>query len=145
MPPFISPPRISYEAAARAVDLAMQVGHAHGVLAVVAVADPSMQIIAYGLADGATPHSAETSIRKAKTSASTRKRTAHLPEALATALPLATGGILTTIDGGFPLRFDGLHIGALGIAGGTPAEDAAIAVEVLALLGADTVEELKST
>lgn len=129
---------IAYAAAARAVEIAMQVGESLGVRAVVAVADPSMTLIAYGMADGATPHSAETSRRKAATAASTRRRTALIPDAVSIALPLGTGGLLTTIDGGFPLFFDDEHVGGLGVAGGTPAQDAEIALETLRLLGART-------
>lgn len=129
---------ITYATAARAVELAMQVGEGIGVRAVVAVADPSMTLIAYGMSDGATPHSAETSRRKAATAASTRRRTALIPEPVAIALPLGTGGLLTTIDGGFPIFFSDEHAGGLGVAGGTPAQDAEIALETLRLLGART-------
>lgn len=139
MSAYINTPKVSYETAARAVALSMEVGERHGIRAVVAVADPSMTLIAYGMADGATPHSAETSKRKAATAASTRKRSAQIPEALATALPLGTGGLLTRVDGGFPLFFDGVHVGGLGVAGGTPAQDAEVAAEVLRLLGADEI------
>ncbi|WP_353113034.1 heme-binding protein [Microbacterium sp.] len=127
---------ITYETAARAVSIAMEVGEAVGVKAVVSVADPSMTLIAYGMADGATPHSAETSRRKAATSASTRRRTGRIPEPLATALALGTGGALTTIDGGVPILFGDDHVGGLGVAGGSPAQDAEIALETLRRLGA---------
>lgn len=136
---YITAPKISYETAARAVALAMEVGPKHGIRPVVAVADPSMTVVAYGASDGATPHSAETSTRKAKTSASTRKPTGAIPEALANALPLGTGGTLTPIDGGLPIFFDGVHVGGLGVAGGLPAVDLAVATEVLELLGADEI------
>jgi len=129
---------ITYETAATAVSIAIEEGRRVGVKAVVAVADPSMTLIAYGMTDGATPHSAETSRRKAATSASIRRRTAQIPEALATALPLATGGTLTTIDGGVPISFGEHHVGGLGVAGGTPAQDAEIALETLRRLGART-------
>jgi glc operon protein GlcG len=127
---------INYETALRAVAIAMEVGERDGVKTVVAVADPSMTLIAYGMSDGATPHSAETSRRKAATSASTRRRTGMIPEALSTALPLGTGGALTTIDGGVPIFFDDVHVGGLGVAGGSPVQDAEIALETLKRLGA---------
>ncbi|MGB4136425.1 MAG: heme-binding protein [Microbacterium sp.] len=138
MPAYRQITAITYETAAHAVSLAMEIGHAAGVRPVVAVMDPTMTLIAYGMADGATPHSAETSRRKAATAASTRRRTARIPEALATALPLGTGGILTTIDGGMPIFFDETCVGGLGVAGGTPAQDAEIALETLRRLGART-------
>lgn len=129
---------ITYETAARAVAVAIEVGAERDVRVVAAVTDPSMTLIAYGMADGATPHSAETSRRKAATSASTRRRTAQIPDALATTLPLGTGGELTTIDGGVPIFFGDAHVGGLGVAGGPPAVDAVIALETLKRLGART-------
>lgn len=136
---YINVPNISYETAARAVALAMEVGPKHGIKPVVAVADRSMTLVAYGASDLATPHSAETSTRKAKTSASTGKPTGQIPEALGSALPLGTGGTLTRIDGGLPIIFDGVHVGGLGVAGGPPAIDHKVALEVLELLGADAI------
>lgn len=134
---------ITYETAVRAVSIAMEVGEASGVKPVVSVADPSMTLIAYGMADGATPHSAQTSARKAATSASTRRRTGFIPETMAVALPLGTGGALTTIDGGVPICFGDDHVGGLGVAGGSPAQDIEIALETLKRLGA-RVEGLES-
>lgn len=131
--------QISYETAASAVAIAMEVAEQHGVNAVVAVANASMNLVAFGASDGATPHSAETCRRKAATAASTRKRTSQMAEPLRLSLPLGTGGVLTAIDGGFPLSFDGVHVGGIGVAGGTPAQDAEVAVEVLRVLGADPV------
>ena len=130
---------ITYETAVRAVAIAMEEGERAGVKAVVSVADPSMTLIAYGMSDGATPHSAETSRRKAATSASTRRRTGQIPESLTIALPLGTGGALTTIDGGLPIFFGDAHVGGLGVAGGSPAQDAEIAIETLKRLGATVV------
>lgn len=131
-------PTITYETAVRAIAIAMEVGARVGIRPVVSVADPAMLLVAYGMADGATPHSAETSRRKAATAASTRKRTALIPEANQIKLPLGTGGLLTAVDGGVPIYFDDVHIGGLGVAGGTPAQDAEVALETLRLLGART-------
>jgi len=129
---------ITYETAARAVALALEIGAERGLPVVAAVADPSMTLIAYGMADDSTPHSAETSQRKAKSSASIRRRTGQIAGALAATLPLATAGTMTTIDGGVPIFFGELHVGGLGVAGGPPALDAEIALETLKRLGART-------
>ncbi|VXB53583.1 conserved hypothetical protein [Microbacterium sp. 8M] len=129
---------ITYETAARAVALALEIGAERGLPTVAAVADPSMTLIAYGMADGSTPHSADTSQRKAFSSASIRRRTGQIPAALAATLPLGTGGTMTTIDGGVPIFFGEHHVGGLGIAGGPPALDAEIALETLKRLGART-------
>jgi uncharacterized protein GlcG (DUF336 family) len=60
-------------------------------------------------------------------------------ESFAIALPLGTGGALTNILGGSPLQFDGVHIGGIGVAGGTPDQDATIAAATLASIGADAI------
>ncbi len=132
-------PTVTYAAAARAVALAIEEGARAGVRVVATVVDPSMLPVAFGRADGATPHSVETSRRKAATAASTRRATSLMVPELAVALEHGTGGLLTSIKGGVPLVFDGVHVGGLGVAGGKPDDDADIAHDVLRLLGADEV------
>jgi uncharacterized protein GlcG (DUF336 family) len=128
---------VSHELALELVRVAIEEGAAAGVKVAVAVADPAMALVAYARADGTTPHSAETSRRKAQTSASTRRPTGWMQGELATALPLGTGELLTNILGGFPLVLDGRFLGGLGVAGGAPAADADIARTVLTRLGFD--------
>ncbi|WP_300265756.1 heme-binding protein [Microbacterium sp.] len=129
---------VTYETAARVVDAGLRIAAAVGVRAVVTVADPAMAMVAFGRADGATPHSVETSRRKAATAASTRKPTSAIAPDLAVALEHGTGGMLTSVKGGVPLVFDDVHIGGVGIAGGRPDQDAEIAIALLEELGANT-------
>lgn len=129
---------VTYETAARAVALTLEEGEKLGLKLCATVVDPSLGLVAYGRADGMTPHSVETSKRKAQTAASTRKPSAAILPELATKLELGSGGILTSIAGGVPLSFDGVHVGGLGVAGGKPDEDAQVAQAVLAQLGADS-------
>lgn len=130
-------PTITYETAARAVALAIEEGAKTGVRVSATVVDPGLALVAYGRADGITPHSVETSRRKANTGASTRRPSELLPAELAVALEHGTGGLLTSVPGGVPLAFGGVHTGGLGIAGGPPQQDAKIAAAVLEALGAD--------
>lgn len=96
-----------------------------------------MSLIAFARADGATPHSIETSRRKANASASTGRATGWMTGDLAITLPLASGNMLTNIPGGVPLRFGGVLAGGLGIAGGTVEQDATVANATLKALSAD--------
>ena len=130
---------ITYEAAQNAVKVAMEQAARVGVVPVVTVVDAGMAMVAFGRADGATPHSAWTSRRKASTAASTRRKTGWMQDTFAIELPLATGGLLTNIRGGAPLVFDGKLVGGIGIAGGTPDQDAAVAEATLSAIGADSV------
>lgn len=128
---------VTYETAARAVEVGLRIAAEVGVRAVVTVADPAMAMVAFGRADGATPHSVETSRRKAATAASTRKPTSAIAPEPAVALEHGTGGLLTSVKGGVPLVFDGEHIGGIGVAGGRPDQDAEIALALLEELGAN--------
>lgn len=129
---------VTYQTASQAVALTLEEGEKLGIKVCATVVDPQLGLVAYGRADGMTPHSVETSRRKAQTAASTRKPSAAILPELATKLELGSGGILTSIPGGVPLVFDGVHVGGLGVAGGKPAEDAQIAAAVLERLGADS-------
>lgn len=129
---------VAYETAARAVAAGLQIAERHGVRAVISVTDPAMALVAFGRADGSTPHSVETSRRKSNTAASTRKPTAAMLPELDVALEHGSGGLLTSIKGGVPLAFRGVHVGGIGVAGGRPDQDAEIASELLAELRADT-------
>jgi uncharacterized protein GlcG (DUF336 family) len=131
---------VSHELALHIVALAIDEGARVGLPVAVAVADPAMALVAYARADGTTPHSAETSRRKAQTAASTRRASGWMPEPLAAILPAGSGNQLTNIRGGVPLRFAGRFLGGFGVAGGTPDQDAEIARAVLAAIGADPVD-----
>ncbi|MDR7114098.1 glc operon protein GlcG [Microbacterium trichothecenolyticum] len=128
---------VAYDTAAQIVAAGIRLAELAGVRAVVTVADPAMALVAFGRADGATPHSAETSRRKAITAASTRRPTAAMAPELIVALEHGSGGLLTSIKGGVPLFFDGVHVGGVGVAGGHPDVDAQIAADLLQEIGAD--------
>lgn len=137
MSKFVESPVITHEAALDAVRVAIEEGGKRGVRVSVAVVDPGLGLVAFGKADGATPHSVETSRRKANGAASTRRATGWMPDALAVTLPLGTGNLITNIPGGFPLKYEGKVVGGLGIAGGTVEQDAEVAAATIAAIGAD--------
>ena len=127
---------LNVNGAIKVILAAISAGQKAGVEVSVAVCGPSMELIAFARADNATPHSAETSKRKAQTSASTRRATGWMPQGLSVELPLASGNLLTNIKGGMPIFFDTCFVGAVGVAGGTVEQDASIATEVLQAIGA---------
>ena len=98
----------------------------------ITIVDPSMNLLAFVKADGATPHSVDSSRSKANTAASTRRATGWMGDDLALALPLATDLRLTNITGGAPLVIGGAVVGAIGVAGGTPDQDAVVAAATAA-------------
>jgi glc operon protein GlcG len=122
---------VTAEAALAIAKTAVAEGVKMGVAVSATVVDLNMNLIAFIKADGATPHSAETSRRKANTAASTKKATGWMPSDLAVTLPLGTGNLLTNVPGGFPLRTQSGVAGGFGIAGGTVEQDVAIAEATL--------------
>jgi len=139
MPDYIDTPVITTAAALRAVNAALEIGAERGIKVMVTIVDPSLNLVAFARADGATPHSVETSRRKATTAASTRKPSGSWEGDFAWQAPLGTDLKLTNIAGGVPIAFGGVLIGGLGVAGGPPADDAGIARAVLVAIGADAV------
>lgn len=137
MPNYVESLAVSYSAAARTVSLALEEGEKRGVLVAVTVVDPMMGLVAFGRADGSMPHSVETSRRKANTAASSRRPSGWMQGDFALTLPMGTDNLLTNIRGGFPLNFEGRHLGGLGIAGGTPDQDAEIGLAVLEALSSE--------
>jgi glc operon protein GlcG len=123
---------VTLETALAVVQRAIAEAEKRDVQASVAVVDPAMNLIAFAKADGATPHSVYSSRRKANTAASTRHPTGWMGEDLALSIPLATELKLTNIKGGSPLNLGGTVSGAIGVAGGTPDEDAEIAAAAAA-------------
>lgn len=127
--------------ASAALDLiraAIAEGERIGVPVSACVVDPVMTVVAFARSDDATPHSADTSRAKANAAASTRRPTGWMGEDLALPLAVATGGRLTNIRGGVPITAAGSVVGALGVAGGTPAQDEAVATAALAHLFHET-------
>ena len=106
-------------AASQACD---EMGFATTVTVVDQRAQPRVQL----MREGAFPHTVQTSSRKAVTAASRRKATAVIEAENAHEPTL--GAVfneigLITLSGGVPIRFDGVVIGGIGIAG-SPGEDA---------------------
>ena len=138
MTSYVQTVSVSHETALSAVAAAIEEGSKVGLPVAVTVVDPAMGLVAFGRADGTTPHSVETSRRKANTAASTRRPSGWMQGDFAVALPMGSGNLLTNIRGGLPLVVDGRHIGGLGVAGGTPDQDAEIALATLSALGLET-------
>ncbi len=130
-------PNISIEKALEALRQALDVSISTGVKASITVVDRSMNLIAFAKADGATPHSTETSRKKANTAASTGKATGWMVGDMAITLPLGTDNKLTNVGGGMPLIFDGKLVGGLGIAGGTVDQDKEIVMKVIKAIGSE--------
>jgi uncharacterized protein GlcG (DUF336 family) len=114
-------------AKARAMDLKVNI----------AVVDEGGHLLAFERMDGARPASVYTAMTKATTAATLRQATGPLPAGAADPdvhlnLSLqnaaqASGGKLTTLQGGIPVEINGQVIGGIGVGGGTGRQDAEVA------------------
>ena len=135
-------PNISIEKALEIIKRALDISSDLNVRASISIVDRSMNLIAFAKADGATPHSTETSRKKANTAASTGKVTGWMPLDIAVTLPLGADNKITNIGGGMPLIFEGKLVGGLGIAGGTVDQDKEIANGLIQVIGSDLPKEI---
>jgi uncharacterized protein GlcG (DUF336 family) len=127
---------LSTDTALDIIGKAMAIGQTMGMRASVWIVGPALEKIAFASADGATPHSRNSSLKKAQTAASTRKATGWMSGNLAIELPMAADGLLTNVPGGLPiLAEDGQVVGAIGVAGGTVEQDAELAGATLQACG----------
>lgn len=103
-----------------------------GVRITVAVIDGSREPIALRRDHRASLISGEIALSKARTAMSFNRRTEELSAAAQPGAPFYGIGSavqmpITTFAGGVPLTAQGHAIGAIGVSGGTPAQDSAIA------------------
>lgn len=98
----------------------------------IAIVDASGHLLSFVRQDGAIVGSAELAIDKAFTAHIFNNRTEVLgalaqPGAELYGIQHSHGGRIVVFGGGIPIRFEGRNIGAIGVSGGTVAEDIAIA------------------
>lgn len=124
--------------ARRVVDAAVQTSQELGVPVYALVVDPHGQTVAAARVDGANFFSERIARGKALTAIGMKTPT-EVWENLSATNPGFAGGITSVPDftpfaGGVPLTVDGAVVGAVGISGGTPAEDIEIAAAAVAAL-----------
>ena len=74
---------------------------------------------------------------KARTASSTSAPSTAVPEAARPHIAAATGGEVTGLAGGLPIRIDGVLLGGIGVGSGSPEQDLTAARAALAAIGAD--------
>lgn len=132
VPPAYSPP-IQLEEAMTLVGNGLKEGAARKLKLAVAVVEPSGELVAFARMDDVPYASIRLAQQKARTSARLRISTAVMEErVLAGRTVLMSSDEVLAIGGGLPIIRNGRVVGALGISGGTAAEDAAVAETVVA-------------
>lgn len=74
---------------------------------------------------------------KALTAASIGAPSGSVPAAVGPQIAAATGGAITGLPGGLPVRLEGVLLGGIGVGSGTPEQDVAVAQAALAATGAE--------
>lgn len=130
-------------AAQRALDAALAKAREIGSPSSIAVMDGGRELLGFLRMDGALLASAEISQAKAYTSRSLNCATADVSSLVQPGGPLygmetshaKAGRALVTFGGGVPITIDGEIVGAVGVAGGSPDQDHAIAAAGAAAAG----------
>jgi uncharacterized protein GlcG (DUF336 family) len=98
----------------------------------IAIVDTGANLVGFHRMDGALLASIDIARNKAYSSASLKMPTDEIGEAAQPGESLfgignTNGGRIVTFGGGFPVEIDGNVIGAIGVSGGSPEEDMAVA------------------
>lgn len=103
---------------------------AHGLAVITAIVDSAAQLVLLERLDHAQFGSIEVAVMKAQTAVRFKRPTKAVEDALSQgglALRLLTVPSICAIDGGIPLLRDGKIVGAIGVAGMLPQQDAQVA------------------
>lgn len=123
---------ISLSDARRMIDKSIAAARVLNVTCSVAVIDTTGGLLSFDRQDGAMVGSAELAINKAFTAHVFNNRTDALsllaqPGAELFGIQHSHGGRIVVFGGGIPIQSEGRTIGAIGVSGGTVAQDIAIA------------------
>lgn len=123
---------VSYEEAGRVLAAALARAAESGSASCVAILDAGRNLVAFARQDGAILAAVEVSQAKAYTAASLAMPTADLAGAVQPGGPFyglagSHGRPYIPFGGGLPLHRDGRLVGAIGVGGGSPDQDADIA------------------
>lgn len=103
----------------------------------IVVVDASGEVLGEIRMTGARFLSRKSALSKALTAASIGAPSANIPEAVRVGLGLASGGAVTGLKGGLPIRIKGDLVGGIGVGSGSGDQDQDVALAALAAVGAD--------
>lgn len=130
-----SKPVIGQAEVARVLSAARQEALAHHWSVTIAVVDDGGHPLGLERLDGCAPASAYIAVEKARSAALGRRETRDYEEMVnAGRTAFVTAPLLTSLEGGVPLRVEGQVVGALGVSGVKPGQDAQVAMAGAAAL-----------
>ena len=98
------------------------------------IVDPAGNLVMFMKADDARPSNVEFALGKARTAARFQRETRGLDSAVTAGRLQYLAADALPIEGGVPIIVDGKVIGAVGVSGGTSAQDAQVAKAGIAAL-----------
>ncbi len=120
---------------ARVLSAARQQALAQQWSVTIAVVDDGGHPLALERLDGCAPASAYIATEKARSAALGRRETRDYEEMVnAGRTAFVTAPLLTSLEGGVPLQVDGQVVGAIGVSGVKPGQDAQVALAGAAAL-----------
>ncbi|MDH0303411.1 MULTISPECIES: heme-binding protein [unclassified Pseudomonas] len=123
-----SKPVLNQEDIARLLDTARRQALAGQWSVTIAVVDDGGHPLALERMDGCAPASAYIALEKARSAALGRRETRDYEQMVnGGRTAFVTAPLLTSLEGGVPLRVDGQVIGAIGVSGVKPEQDAQVA------------------
>jgi len=130
-----SKPVIGQAEVARVLSAARQEALAQHWSVPIAVTDDGGHPLALERLDGCAPASAYIAVEKARSAALGRRETRDYEEMVnAGRTAFVTAPLLTSLEGGVPLRVNGQVVGAIGVSGVKPGQDAQVAMAGAAAL-----------
>lgn len=103
----------------------------------IVIVDASGEVLGEIRMTGSRFLSRKSALAKAQTAASIGAPSVNVPEAMRAGLGMATGGAVTGLKGGLPIRINGDLVGGIGVGSGTGDQDHDVALAALTALGAD--------
>jgi glc operon protein GlcG len=103
----------------------------------IVIVDASGQVLGEIRMTGSRFLSRKSAMAKALTAASIGAPSTNIPEAMRGAIGMASGGAVTGLKGGLPIRIKGELVGGIGIGSGSGEQDHEVALAALAAIGAD--------
>ncbi len=122
---------------------AVEAAEAVGQPQCIVIVDASGELLGEIRMNGSKFLSRRSARAKARTAASIGAPSAAVPEAARPHIAAATGGEVTGLVGGLPIRIDGELLGGIGVGSGSPEQDLTVARAALSAICADDDESPK--
>lgn len=128
---------LNHRATLKMLDAAVEAAEAVGQPQCIVIVDASGELLGEIRMTGSKFLSRRSARAKARTAASIGAPSAAVPEAARSHIAAATGGEVTGLAGGLPVRIDDQLLGGIGVGSGSPEQDLTVARAALAAIGAD--------